>query len=390
MKKGMLNRSMLTALAGLLAASVAWAQPGVSKDEIVLGSIQDLSGPMAGGSKHVRDGMLMRVEEINQQGGIHGRKIKLIVEDNGYDPRKAMLAMQKLVTRDEVFAVLGHIGTVTNMAAMPIQLENNVINFFPLSGARPMFEPADKLKMAWMVPYFDQMAASVPYVVEQTGARKVGIIYQDDEFGLEIMRGAEAGLKSINMDFAEKTSYKRGATDFASQVAKLKAAGCDMVVLGATIREAVGSMATAHKMGFKPAFVGTLAVFHHLVPVLGKGATEGLYAAAQVNYPYADDKDVVGKWAARYKTKFGEDASAWAAAGYGIVDAFAWAAQKAGPGLTTDSFNTAMESNVFPGTIFGDGDCRISATKRLCSDATGVAQIQQGRWVTVAKNVSAR
>ena len=80
----------LTALA--LAASVAGAQQGVSKDEIVLGSIQDLSGPLAGFGKQARLGMLLAVDEVNEQGGINGRKIKLIVEDSGYDPKKAVLA----------------------------------------------------------------------------------------------------------------------------------------------------------------------------------------------------------------------------------------------------------------------------------------------------------
>ena len=72
-----------------------------------------------------------------------------MVEDNAYDPKKALLAAQKLVINDEVFAILGDIGTAPNMAPNPILFEKNVINFFPLSGAREMFEPADKLKMAF-------------------------------------------------------------------------------------------------------------------------------------------------------------------------------------------------------------------------------------------------
>ncbi|MEP7299136.1 MAG: ABC transporter substrate-binding protein, partial [Burkholderiales bacterium] len=94
---------MTTALA--LAASMVFAQSkappqGVSKDEIVIGSIQDLSGPIAGFGKQVRNGMLLRVDEINEQGGIGGRKLKLIVEDSAYDPKKAVLAAQKLVNQD--------------------------------------------------------------------------------------------------------------------------------------------------------------------------------------------------------------------------------------------------------------------------------------------------
>ncbi len=90
----------------------AFAQSqGVSKTEIVIGTIQDLSGPVAAYGKQTRNGLQMRVDEINDKGGIHGRKFKLVVEDNGYDPKKALLAAQKLVTNDEVFAILAHIGT---------------------------------------------------------------------------------------------------------------------------------------------------------------------------------------------------------------------------------------------------------------------------------------
>jgi branched-chain amino acid transport system substrate-binding protein len=74
---------------------------------------------------------MLRVNEVNEQGGVHGRKIKLLVEDSGYDPKKAVLAAQKLVNQDKIFMMVGHLGTAQNLAAMPVQFEKNVINFFP-------------------------------------------------------------------------------------------------------------------------------------------------------------------------------------------------------------------------------------------------------------------
>jgi branched-chain amino acid transport system substrate-binding protein len=139
-------RLTLIAASLALGASAALAQTqGVSKDEIVLGSIQDLSGPIAGFGKQVRLGMMLRVDEVNEQGGINGRKIKLLVEDSAYDPRRAVLAAQKLVNQDKIFAMVGHIGTAQNMAAMPVQFQKNVINFFPVTAAREMYEPFHKL-----------------------------------------------------------------------------------------------------------------------------------------------------------------------------------------------------------------------------------------------------
>ena len=130
---------LLCAAVALTAGSLAFAQnanQGVSKNELVLGSIQDLSGPLAGFGKQVRMGLMLRVDEINEQGGINGRKIKLIVEDSAYDPKKAVLAAQKLVNQDKIFAMIAHIGTAQNLAAMPVQFEKNVVNFFPVTAAR--------------------------------------------------------------------------------------------------------------------------------------------------------------------------------------------------------------------------------------------------------------
>ena len=102
-------KSLVVALAATaLAATSAFAQQqGVTKDEIVIGSIQDLSGPIAGFGKQVRLGMMLRADEINEQGGINGRKIKLLVEDSAYDPKKAVLAAQKLVNQDKIFIMVG-------------------------------------------------------------------------------------------------------------------------------------------------------------------------------------------------------------------------------------------------------------------------------------------
>ena len=101
----------------LLAATPALAQQGVTANEIVIGTAQDLSGPIVALSKPAVNGMRMRIDEINAEGGVHGRKLRLVVEDHGYDPKKAVLAAQKLVQQDQIFAALGSIGTPTAVAA---------------------------------------------------------------------------------------------------------------------------------------------------------------------------------------------------------------------------------------------------------------------------------
>ncbi|MFI5447084.1 ABC transporter substrate-binding protein [Polaromonas sp. UC242_47] len=368
-----------------LSAGYSMAQQGVSKTEITLGSIQDLSGPLAGFGKQARLGMMLRVDEINEQGGINGRKLKLIVEDSGYDPKKAVLAAQKLVNQDKIFMMVGHIGTAQNLAAMPVQFEKNVINFFPITAAREMYEPFNKLKYSFAATYFDQMRLAVPKLVKDKGAKKICTIYQDDEFGLEVLRGAEAGLKTIGMDFTEKTSYKRGATDFSSQVAKMKAAGCDMVVLGTIIRETIGAIGESRKTGFNPIFIGSSAAYTDLIHKLGGKAMDGLYATMTVQNPYLDEaSQPIRFWANKYKTKFNDDPTVFSVYGYLIIDTFAKAAQKAGPNLTTDSFIKVMDTMTIPPDMFGSAPASFSPTKRLGSDASRLSQITDGKWKVVS------
>jgi branched-chain amino acid transport system substrate-binding protein len=386
-------KTTLTAAAVLaLVAGPALAQTqGVSKDEIVVGSIQDLSGPIAGFGKQVRMGMLLRVDEINEQGGINGRKIKLLVEDSKYDPRNAVLAAQKLVNQDKIFAMVGHIGTAQNMAAMPVQFQKNVVNFYPITAARQMYEPFHKLKYSFAATYFDQMRIVVPMLAKEKGAKKVCTMYQDDEFGLEVKRGAEEGLKAAGMTLAVETSYKRGATDFASQMQKLQAEQCDMVVMGTIIRETIGGIATAKRLGFNPTFVGSSASYTDLIHKLGGPAMNGLYAAMTVQHPYLDSaSQPLRFWANKYQTKFTEEPTVFSVYGYGAIDAFIRAATKAGPNLTTESFIKAMDTMKIPPDIFGSAEMTFSATKRLGSDATRLSQITDGRWKVLSEYMRAK
>jgi branched-chain amino acid transport system substrate-binding protein len=373
------------------ASSLALAQnanQGVSKNEIVLGSIQDLSGPIAAFGKQSRNGMLLRIDEINEQGGIHGRKLRLLVEDSAYDPKKAVLAAQKLVNQDKIFAMVAHIGTAQNMAAMPVQFEKNVINFMPLTAAREMYEPFHRLKFALLSSYYDQVRAALPKLARDKGAKKVCALYQDDEFGLEVLRGAEAGMKTLGGELAEKTTYKRGATDFSSQVAKLKSSGCDLVVLGTIIRETIGTIGEARKTGYNPIFLGSAAAYTELIHKLGGKAMDGFYAAHTTQQPYLDEaSQPLRFWANKYKTKFNEDPAVFSAYGYVIVDAFVTAAQKAGPNLTTESFIKAMDSLVVPADIFGSPEATYGPRKRLGSDLSRLSQITDGRWKVVSDYV---
>jgi branched-chain amino acid transport system substrate-binding protein len=232
------------------------------------------------------------------------------------------------------------------------------------------------------------MRVMLPKMVKEKNVKKVCSIYQDDEFGLEVQRGAEAGLKTLNMEMTEKTTYKRGATDFSSQVAKMKGAGCELVVLGTIIRETIGTIGESRKTGFSPVFLGSSAAYTDLIHKLGGPAMNGLYAAMGTQHPYLDEaSQPIRFWATKYKTKFNEDPTVFSAYGYTIIDAYAKAAGKAGAGLSTDSFIKAMDTMVFPSDIFGSAEASYGPKKRLGSNAARLSQITDGKWKVISDYV---
>lgn len=379
------TKAILVAAALLVAQAPLSAQTrGVSDKEIRIGTLLDLSGALASAGKDARDGMQMRVGEINAQGGVGGRMLKLYVEDHGYDPKKAVLGTQKLLDLDGIFAMVGQLGTATMLASAPLLKHKDAVNFLPLTATALTYQPPQPLMFAYLPSYVDQLAMAMPRFLRQADAKKVCVIYQDDEFGQEILRGAEAGLKAAGMPLMGRTSYKRGATDFLSQVARTAAAGCDAVVLGTVIRETVGVMSEARKIGYKPAFVSTVSAYSATVPKLGGDNVEGLYATVVVDQPYADSGSAeLRAWSQRYKAAYKEDASVFSAQGYFVIDSFINAARAAGPQLTTASFVKALETTRLPATLFGTPEMSFTPAKRIGIDAIRLARIKDGRWVSV-------
>jgi branched-chain amino acid transport system substrate-binding protein len=366
------------------AAGAAAQTQGVSKGEIVIGTMQDLSGPIVAFSKQLVAGMNMRVDEQNALGGINGRKLKLVVEDHGYDPKKAVLATQKLVQKDKIFAMVGTIGTPTALASMPILFDKNIPHLFPLTAAREMYEPLHKLKYSFAATYFDQVRAATKHMVKTKGYKKVCTMYQDDDFGLEVMRGAEAGLKEVNMTFGERTTYKRGATDFSSQIVRMKDAGCDFVVLGTIIRETLGAIGTARKLGWGVDFMGSSASYTELIHKLGGPAMNGFYSTNTVNMPYMDDASKnVRDWANRYKAKFKEDPAVFSAYGYQVIDLFIQIADKSGGNLTVDNFIKTLDNFSSPRDMFGADAMTFTKTKHLGSNRARLSQIINGKWTPI-------
>jgi branched-chain amino acid transport system substrate-binding protein len=316
------------------------------------------------------------------------------VEDSGYDPKKAVLASQKMVERDKIFAMIGPMGSPTVLAAQDVLFDAGVLQLFPLTAAEFTFKfdpakPQERLKFNNLLPYVESTRAALKYMVEAKNSKKPCIMHQDDEYGKNVLDGFTQQLEAMKVTPASITSYKRGASDFSAQVAKMKSDGCDLVLLGTVIRETIGAMGEAKKLGWDVTFLGATPTNVIEIPALGKDVVEGLYAAALFEIPYEDTaKGKVKDWLVNYKKEFGADANTQAIIGYNAMMTFAHYANKAGKDLSGQKMLDAMESGDSFQDIFGSPLTKFSKTNHLASTVTQIQQIKNGRWVLMKDSLS--
>ena len=263
----------------------------------------DLSGPAATYGVSSSNAVKMRFDELNEKGGVHGRKIKLIVEDTQYQVPRAVQAGTKLINRDNIFAMVAPLGTPMNNALFKDQFEAGVPNLFPLSAARSMYEPFNKLKFYGAASYVDQIRAGINYFVTKKGKKALCAMYQDTDFGKEVMDGVQMQADKMKIKIVETVTHKPTDQDFTAQITKLKGAGCDLVALGTIVRDSIVPYATARKIGWTDVdFLGSAATYDLFVAAAQGGVTEGLYAMGLTDMPYRDTLSPMAQaWFDRYK-----------------------------------------------------------------------------------------
>jgi branched-chain amino acid transport system substrate-binding protein len=388
----------LMGAASALAVVPALAQTkvtnqGITPTEIVIGTHQDLSGPIKTWGVPVSNGMKLAVEEINAAGGINGRKLRLIIEDSAYDPKKAVLASQKLVEKDKVLAVVGGMGSAPVIASQDILFDAGVLQLFPLTAAEFTYKfdpakPQERLKFSNLLPYVESTRAALKYMVAFKKPQKPCLMYQDDEYGKNVLDGFTQQLEAEKLKPASITTYKRGASDFSAQIAKMKADGCDLVVLGTILRETIGAISEAKKLGWDVTFLGATPTNIPDTITLGKEVVEGMYAAGAFETPYADTaKGKVKDWTEAYKKMFGTDANTQSVIGYNAIMTFAHFVKLAGKDLTGQKILDAMESGDPFLDIFNSPPSKFSKTNHLANTITQVQQIKDGRWIVVKEGL---
>ena len=368
-----------------LAAPAMAAEPApvVTDTEILIGTITDLSGVTAIQGVNSASAIRLAFDDANAKGGIHGRKIRYIVEDSQYQVPRAVQAMNKLLNNDRVFFTIEDGGTPMNNATWPMAIEKGTPKLLPLSPARSMYEPFHKLKFSQYASAVDQVRAGVKYFVEQRGKKSVCIMYQDTDFGKEGLIGVNLQTEAMGMKLVASTAHKPTDTDFSANVAKLREANCDLVVLGTIVRDTVLIISTARKLGWNVDMMGQIAAYDTAIAEAPGGVGEGFYSMTPSMYAYPDDpRPAVRELMQRYKARYGVDLNYLGECGYTSAQIALEALQRAGRDLTVDSLLHAMETITDFHDLFG-GSYTFTPTNHHGATQAFLAVVKNGRWVPV-------
>lgn len=275
-------RPFVIGIAAMLAAHAGAQEPGISAKEILIGEVLMLSGPAAFIGKSAYVGSKLAAAEINAAGGINGRMLKVLYEDDGYVPARSVSAMRKLVDVDKVFAVTGTTGGSGVTAVMPVLDQAAVPTVVHVAPNAAVLQP--RRRTVFMIgPDYDVAAyEGLRYLAEKQGKAKakIGVLYQNDDYGKGVLRGAQKAAKELNLNLVAEVPFQRGAKDFTAEALRLKEAGTEVLYLGTTVTEPGGILSETRRLGMELTVIGNWAA--------GLPATVKLASPAGYDYFFND------------------------------------------------------------------------------------------------------
>lgn len=371
--------SLLVALLVGTAALAPWAhaaEPGVSETSITLGMANAQTGNASGLGKGMRLGAEAVFKEINAKGGIHGRTIKLIVEDDAYNPDRTVDTTLKLIEQDQVFSLFGYVGTPTSNAALPIVKDTQTPLVGLFSGSMALRQPIVREVFNVRASYDDETEVLVQKYLAD-GAKRFGVFYQDDGFGQAVLSGTEKALKKRGMEVSVKGSFERGTLAVQSGLSRILQAKPDVVIMVGPYAPVAAFVKAARTAGLKSqlatvSFVGT----DDLVKALGTQGN-GVLISQVVPFP-ADTKTPIVKECADLLAKHfpGEKLGFVSLEGAITAKVMALALERAGSDLTRTSLISAMEG--LKEVDLGGLKIQLSSSNHQASDAVFLTEIRDG------------
>lgn len=322
---------------------------GIQSDEILIGASLGLTGHAGYLGTQTLHGAMAYIHHINENGGIHGRQIRVISYDDGYDPPRCVLNTQRLIIEDKVFALFCYVGTPTAVKIVPLVEEARIPLVGIFSGANVLRDPVSRYLINVRASYYQETGAAVRHLVEKRNLRKIAVFYQYDAYGFDGLRGTELALKHYDLVPVATGTYLRGTLGVEEGLNKIMAAGAEAVVMIGTYEPCARFIQLSLSKGFKPVFANTSFVgADELSRLLGPDA-DGVIVT-QVVPPPEPRRKALQLWGAsdyveRLKQYFPDDAPNFVSLeGYINAKVLVEGLRRAGRYLDRERFIEAIDS----------------------------------------------
>ncbi|MDZ7794442.1 MAG: ABC transporter substrate-binding protein [Spirochaetia bacterium] len=367
--------------------------PGVSEDEIFIGSTQALSGPVASIGTPLAEGMQAYFAHVNKEGGIHGRKVNLQVADDQFDPSSTTTLTRRMVERDGVFAMVGSLGSPNVLAVMDYLNDRGVPFVYQGGGATELAVPPKEYVFPFQPNYLLEGNLMVNYLVEELGHKRLGVLYRAAEDGQDAY---DSMMETIEMypdaEIVEAISVESGDTDFSTAISRFESADVDGIMTVLFRPQSDQFLEQAYEFGLtKPTKLLTYAnADQTLIDALGAEVMENVQSMAWVLADFDNPDFPPWQWYADYVGEEGAVPNAYGVAGMVAAEIFTEAARRAGEDLTREALVDALESMngwdgyLALGVTYSEHDPE-DTTCRLGKQSMYVMEVQKGEWFPVSE-----
>jgi branched-chain amino acid transport system substrate-binding protein len=365
------------ALVLVFSASGAIAEPGVSDKEILVGGSLDLTGPAAFMGQGVNRGVKLYFSKVNAEGGIHGRKLTFMAEDDGYVVAKTVANYKKLTMKDKVFCMLGSTGSVGPKALIPYLAEDKIPMLGPYGYTSAMFRPPVRYLFNIYSTCEDHARILMDFVKANLKLEKprIGILAEDNEIGEDTIRGAKMQMAKYGWGEPEIELYKRSAIDFSSQVLRLKGKNVDVLFFPVIVSHGVSILKECQKIDFTPYLFGAPTMTD--LKFLEKAGESAFYGKGQRSFSTQVDErgdDTGAKEFQQALAKYDPEnkgPNSFNLFGYGIAKVLCEGMKRAGKDLTREKLVKALETlkayetGIFPPVTYGKDNRRGTDAARI-------------------------
>ncbi|MCD6450643.1 MAG: ABC transporter substrate-binding protein [Thermotogaceae bacterium] len=328
--------------------ALLFAEDGIYPDKVVIGTFQALSGPYAVIGQGMTKGMKAYFNWVNSNGGVHGRKIELIVADDQLNPSKTVVEVKRLVEEDKVFAIVGGLGTYGCLAVMDYLNSKGVPFVYQGSGSSKLSNPPKKYVFPVQPDYLLEGQLIAKFLVGKLEKKSIAILYMNNDVGNEGLSGVKKRLSKYSMSPKLELPYNPLETDYSSLALKVLNANPDAVVIYGFITDTLRWIKTLKDYGYDRTIVTIYPNADPAFVSLGKEYVEGVIVTGWVPIPSEDNPEYTKdyqKFTEIYQKSYpNEIPSSYAVAGFIAAEVFTEALKKAGENPTREKLVKALES----------------------------------------------